>query len=75
MKEEGASSYRINLCNLTKVWPHKDYPLIEVGVIELNRTCCCLGFIQILETVVWQIRLKALASPRRLKESVYETPR
>ncbi len=22
---------------LTKVWPHKDYPLIEVGVVELNR--------------------------------------
>lgn len=22
---------------LTKVWPHKDYPLIEVGVMELNR--------------------------------------
>src|SRR6266849_2989668 len=23
--------------DLTKVWPHGDYPLIEVGVIELNR--------------------------------------
>jgi catalase len=23
--------------DLTKVWPHKDYPLIEVGVMELNR--------------------------------------
>lgn len=22
---------------LTKVWPHRDYPLIEVGVLELNR--------------------------------------
>jgi catalase len=23
--------------DLTKVWPHKDFPLIEVGVMELNR--------------------------------------
>ncbi len=23
--------------DLTKVWPHKDYPLIEVGIIEFNR--------------------------------------
>lgn len=23
--------------DLTKVWPHRDYPLIEVGVMELNR--------------------------------------
>src|SRR6476646_326011 len=26
-----------NPFDLTKVWPHKDYPLIEVGVLELNR--------------------------------------
>jgi catalase len=26
-----------NPFDLTKVWPHKDYPLIEVGVMELNR--------------------------------------
>lgn len=23
--------------DLTKVWPHKDYPMIEVGVLELNQ--------------------------------------
>ena len=23
--------------DLTKIWPHADYPLIEVGVVELNR--------------------------------------
>ena len=28
---------RINPFDLTKVWPHEDYPLIEVGVLELNR--------------------------------------
>jgi catalase len=26
-----------NPFDLTKVWPHKDYPLVEVGVLELNR--------------------------------------
>jgi catalase len=26
-----------NPFDLTKVWPHGDYPLIEVGVMELNR--------------------------------------
>jgi catalase len=26
-----------NPFDLTKVWPHKDFPLIEVGVFELNR--------------------------------------
>ncbi len=26
-----------NPFDLTKIWPHKDYPLIEVGILELNR--------------------------------------
>jgi catalase len=26
-----------NPFDLTKIWPHRDYPLIEVGVMELNR--------------------------------------
>lgn len=37
MPEKDAETYRINPFDLTKVWPHKDYPLIEVGVLELNR--------------------------------------
>jgi catalase len=37
MTEEEADRYPINPFDLTKVWPHKDYPLIEVGVMELNR--------------------------------------
>jgi len=37
MPENEAGSYRINPFDLTKVWPHGDYPLIEVGQIELNR--------------------------------------
>lgn len=36
MPEKEAETYRINPFDLTKVWPHKDYPLIEVGVMELN---------------------------------------
>jgi catalase len=37
MPEKDAETYRWNPFDLTKVWPHKDYPLIEVGVFELNR--------------------------------------
>ncbi len=37
MPEADASTYPINPFDLTKVWPHKDYPLIEVGELTLNR--------------------------------------
>ncbi|MBN1475755.1 catalase [Candidatus Sumerlaeota bacterium] len=37
MPEAEAENYRWNPFDLTKVWPHADYPLIEVGVMELNR--------------------------------------
>ena len=37
MPEKEAETYRWNPFDLTKVWPHGDYPLIEVGVMELNR--------------------------------------
>jgi len=37
MPEADAENYRWNPFDLTKVWPHGDYPLIEVGVMELNR--------------------------------------
>ena len=37
MPEKEAGSYHINPFDLTKVWPHKDYPLIDVGMLELNR--------------------------------------
>jgi len=32
-----ARSYRINPFDLTKTWPHADYPLIRVGTMTLNR--------------------------------------
>jgi catalase len=37
MPEEDAGKHWYNPFDLTKVWPHGDYPLIEVGVLELNR--------------------------------------
>ncbi|EKA5634541.1 catalase [Vibrio navarrensis] len=37
MPEKEAAQVPYNPFDLTKVWPHKDYPLIEVGVLELNR--------------------------------------
>ncbi len=37
MPEKDAETYHINPFDLTKVWPHKDYPLVEVGELELNR--------------------------------------
>ncbi|MCK0713644.1 catalase [Chromohalobacter sarecensis] len=32
-----ADTYRLNPFDLTKVWPHDDYPLIKVGKLQLNR--------------------------------------
>jgi catalase len=37
MPEDQARNYRINPFDLTKVWPYKDYPLIEIGRMELNK--------------------------------------
>jgi len=37
MTEQQAAQASFNPFDLTKVWPHKDYPLHEVGVLELNR--------------------------------------
>ncbi|WP_035065231.1 catalase [Nitratidesulfovibrio termitidis] len=37
MPEKDADTCPYHPFDLTKVWFHKDYPLIEVGVLELNR--------------------------------------
>jgi catalase len=37
MTDEQARAHKHNPFDLTKVWPKADYPLIEVGVMELNR--------------------------------------
>ena len=36
MSEEEAKKVNFNPFDVTKVWPHKDFPLIKVGEIELN---------------------------------------
>lgn len=37
MPEQDAQTYRFHPFDLSKVWPHADYPLIDVGTLELNR--------------------------------------
>lgn len=37
MTEQQALEYHIHPFDITKVWPHGDFPLKDVGVLELNR--------------------------------------
>jgi catalase len=37
MTEAQAKTHRQNPFDLTKVWPHGEFPLIDVGTLELNR--------------------------------------
>ena len=37
MPEQDVEKTPYNPFDLTKIWPHADYPLLEVGVMELNR--------------------------------------
>jgi catalase len=37
MTASEAETFRWNPFDLTKVWPHREFPLIEVGTLELNR--------------------------------------
>jgi catalase len=37
MPFEDATEYRFNPFDMTKVWPHADYPLVEVGRMTLDR--------------------------------------
>jgi len=37
MTPEQAKDYRFDIFDITKVWPHSDFPLIEVGRLVLNR--------------------------------------
>lgn len=37
MTTEQAKNYRFNPFDLTKVWPHKEFPLQDVGQLELNQ--------------------------------------
>ena len=37
MTEAQAKTYHINPFDLTKVWPYADFPVIEIGKLELNK--------------------------------------
>ena len=37
MEEKDGENYRYDIYDVTKVWPHGDYPLIEVGKLVLDR--------------------------------------
>ncbi|WP_243902492.1 catalase [Aetokthonos hydrillicola] len=37
MKEEQAKHRQDNPFGLAKVWKHSEYPLIDIGILELNR--------------------------------------
>lgn len=37
MPERDADNYKFDVFDVTKVWPHSDYPLIPVGKMVLNR--------------------------------------
>jgi len=37
MTEDQARNYSINPFDLTKIWPHADFPLLEIGQLELNK--------------------------------------
>lgn len=37
MSEQQAEEYHMNPFDMTKVWPHGEFPLTDVGILELNR--------------------------------------
>jgi len=37
MTQAEADGFRWNPFDLTKVWPHAEFPLVEIGLLELNR--------------------------------------
>lgn len=37
MSPSEAQNYRWNIFDMTKVWPHKDFPLRKIGKMTLNR--------------------------------------
>lgn len=37
MPEKEAANYKYDVFDITKVWPHSDYPLIPVGKLTLNK--------------------------------------
>ena len=57
MPFDEAKTYRFNPFDLTKVWPHGDYPLIEVGRMTLDRnsspTTSCRASVPVRTKCCW----------------------
>lgn len=41
MTPEQAENYTWNIFDMTKVWPHGDFPLRQIGRLTLNQNVCC----------------------------------
>lgn len=41
MSPSEAENYRWNIFDMTKVWPHQDFPLRKIGKMTLNRNVRC----------------------------------
>jgi catalase len=37
MPEHEAATYKYDVTDITKIWPHGDYPLIKIGRLVLNK--------------------------------------
>jgi len=37
MPEKDSVNYRYDVTDITKIWPHGDYPLLPLGKLVLNR--------------------------------------
>ncbi len=60
MPEIEAEHYHVNPFDVTKVWSHKDYPLIEVGILELNRNP--VNYFAEVEQAAFHQQIKCLES-------------
>jgi catalase len=40
MDPKEAETYRYNIFDMTKIWPHADYPLVPFGKLILNENVC-----------------------------------
>lgn len=63
MTEEEARNYKINPFDLTKVWYHGDFPLHDVGILELNRNPD--NFFAEIEQAAFNLRTSSKASASR----------
>lgn len=61
MRPEQAENYRWNIFDMTKVWPHADFPLQPVAKLTLNRNVRC----PCLLPISWDICIQGLTDTFR----------